>query len=256
MDKQQIEPLLTPKFPKKHTSAGLDHFSAMASSFQAGDWERCIAKAGKFIEAALKALFVHVGQTPPKGKKFKVDTIINQLGQLPDGSFDDTIRITIPRGCRFVYDIASNRGARHDPDELDPNEMDASVVVPNCSWILGEMIRYAQKGSLDPAQARELVESLSARKYPLIEEVDGRVYFHHAKKSAPDVALLALAYRYPKRIKQDELIATIKRHGFKGNNARTALSRVRRFADDDGTGNLRLLAPGMEKAEHLMSTPV
>jgi hypothetical protein len=45
---------------------------------------------------------------------------------------DDSIRLLIPRNCVFVYDIASN-SSRHDPDEIDPNKMDAIVVVQNVS---------------------------------------------------------------------------------------------------------------------------
>jgi|SRR5579863_1064272 len=241
MDKEQIQNLLTPKFPKKHFGAALDHFSGIVSKFQSGDWEPCVAKAGKFIEAVLKALWVHAGQTPAAGRQFKADAIITGLGNLPTGTLDDTVRLTIPRASRFVYDIASNRGARHDPDEVDPNEMDASAVVPVCAWILAEMIRYSQKGVVDTTQAQEIVESLSARRYPLIEEVDGRVYFHHAKKSAPDVALMALARRYPKRIHKDELTATVRRHRFTANNANVALQRIKKFVDDDGAGNLCIL---------------
>jgi hypothetical protein len=253
MDKKQLEALLTPALPKKHVDAALDHFSDAVSKFQTGDWEVCISKSGKFVEATIKALGLHAGLTFPTGRKFSAGAVIDDLGRLPAGGVDDTIRITIPRACRYVYDIASNRGARHDPDEIDPNEMDAAAVVPTCSWILAEMIRFTQKGMLDTTQAKEFVESLSARRYPLVEEVDGRVYFHHAKKSAPDVALLALAYRYPKRVPEKELIATVERHGFKAGNAAIAVRRIRKFADDDGRGNLRLLAPGLKRAEHLMN---
>jgi hypothetical protein len=253
MDKSQIETLLVSKFAKKHVTGELNHFAEMATKFLAGEWEPCISKAGKFVEAALKALGGHAGLAVPTGRQFKADAVITGLGQLAGASFEDTIRLTIPRACRFVYDIASNRGARHDPDEIDPNEMDAAAVVPTCSWIVAEMIRYAQKGTVDTAEAKEIVESLSARRYPLIEEIDGRVYFHHPKKSAADVALLALAYRHAKRINQAELIATIKRHGFRNNNANLAVTRIRKFVDNDGNGNLRLLAPGLKKAEEIMS---
>src|SRR5262249_33546811 len=152
----------------------------------------------------------------------------NGLGQLSSGSFDDTIRLTIPRACRFVYDIASNRGGRHDSEEIDPNEMDANISVVNCSWILAEMIRYSQPGAMNVQEAKDIVESLVERKYPLIEEVDGRVYFHGRKKSAPDVALLALVYRHPKRIPMEDLIEIIKRHGFTEPNARIAVKRIKR----------------------------
>ena len=192
MARNQAEQLLLPVFPKKHVEGLLRHFEGMTQDFQRGEWEDCIAKAGKFVEAVLKALTVTAGQTLPKGKEFKADKAINILGGLPVGSVDDTVRLTIPRSSRFVYEISSNRGGRHDPDEINPNEMDAIVVVGNCSWILAEMIRYAQRGAVDTDAAKNIVDSLVTRKYPLIEEVDGRPYFHLKNASAPDIALVAL----------------------------------------------------------------
>src|SRR5213594_517743 len=117
--------------------------------------------------------------------------------------------LTAPRACRFAYDIASNRGARHDPGEIVPNQMDARAVVASASWILAEMLRYAQKGALDLAAVRELVDGLTQRQYQLIEDVDGRVYFHVRGASARDVALLSLWHKHPGRMTEAELIAAL-----------------------------------------------
>lgn len=253
MTKSNIEQLLTSVFPKKHVAAMLRHFERMSDDFQRGEWEDCLAKGGKFIEAALKALYVRAGKVVPTGKAFKADSIINSLAGLPVGSVDDTIRLTIPRACRFVYEVASNRGGRHDPAEIDPNEMDATVVVSVCSWIVAEMIRHAQHGAVDSSAVKEVVDSLVRKKYPLIEEVNGRMYFHLRKKSAPDVALLALACRYPKRIEKQELVETVKRNGFTDANARMAVKNIARFVDNDGKDRLRLLATGLQKAERIMN---
>jgi hypothetical protein len=252
MDIRDSGNLLTGKFNKKHIHAALGHYSDMLTELQVGNWEQCIGKGGKFTEAVLKALWVHVGQTPQTGRQFKADTILTGLGNLPAASTDDSIRLTIPRACRFVYDVASNRGGRHDPGEINPNEMDASAMAPVCSWILAEMIRYAQKGSVDMDQARDLVRALSARRYPLIEEVDGRVYFHHKNLSARDVAILALAYRFPKRVHESDLLNTIRRHGFKQSNAQVAVARLKGMTDDDGHGNLRSLSTGLQLADQIM----
>jgi len=246
-----IDTFLSPPFPKKHVSSLLKHFSKTVGDLQEGEWENCIAKSGKFIEAVLKALFIYAGQALPTGRGFKADFIINGLAQLP-ATVHDSIRLTIPRASRFVYDIASNRGGRHDADEIDPNEMDANAVMMTCSWILAEMIRLAQKGAVDLSQANALVESLVEKKYPLVENVDGRIYFHVPDKSAVDVALLALAYRYPKRMSKQDLTETIERNGFAATNARMAVQRVSKYVDDDGAGQLRLLAPGLKKAEEVM----
>jgi len=224
----------------------------MITEFQQSAWEEAIGKGGKFAEAALKALYVHAGKTLPAARDFKAGKLMTELEQLPAGSLDDSIKLTIPRACRFTYDIASNRGARHDPGEVDPNEMDARAVAAGTSWILAEMLRYAQKGALDPARVRELVDGLTQRRYPLIEDVDGRVYFHVSKASARDVALLSLWHKHPGRMTEDELVAAVMRHHFKKGNAKMAVGRLGRLVDRDEQGRLRLLQPGLEEAENLL----
>jgi len=254
MARVDAERLLTPVFSQKHVAAMLRHFEGATEDFQRGEWEDSIAKGGKFIEAALKALAVSAGLTFPTGKGFKADTVINSLGGLPAGSADNTVRLTIPRACRFIYEIASNRGGRHDPDEIDPNEMDANVVAMNCSWILAEMIRHAQHGAVNTDDAKNIVDSLVKRKYPLIENVDGRMYFHLENASAHDIALVALAHCYPSRMAANDLVNLLKRHDFTEKNARVTLKRVKKFVDEDGHGGLRLLTPGLKKAEEIMSS--
>lgn len=246
-----LEGMLVPHFPKKHVSSLLNHFSKAVEELRDGEWENAIGKTGKFVEAVLKALWEHVGNTAPGGRAFKADPIINGLAQLPT-TVHDSIRLTIPRACRFVYDVASNRGGRHDPDEVNPNEMDAIAATTNCSWILAEMLRLAQKGAVDLSNAKAIVESLLEKRYAFIENIDGRLYFHLKDKSAVDVALLALAQIHPRRMSKQALIDTVKRNGFKKGNAEVAVQRIAKFADEDGNGELRILATGLQKAEDLM----
>lgn len=249
-----LEQMLQPAFATKHVKAALKHFQAMTTEFQQSAWEEAIGKSGKFVEAALKALCMHAGKPLPGAREFKAGKVMSDLEQLPSGSFDDAIRLTIPRACRFAYDIASNRGARHDPGEIDPNQMDARAVVAVTSWIVAEMLRYAQKGTLDPAAVGELVDGVTQRQYPLIEDVDGRVYFHVRGASARNVALLSLWHKHPERMTADEVIAVVVRHQFKKPNATMAVLRLGHLVDRDGRGRLRLLQPGMRLAEQLVAS--
>jgi hypothetical protein len=244
-----MDALLNPPFSGTHVTALLSHHQAMVKEFQQGAWEECIGKGGKFVEAVLKALWVHTGNTLGDAREFKVDKIINQLPNF--ATFDDSIRLTIPRACRFAYDIASNRGARHDPSEVDPNVMDATAVVAMNAWILGELVRYAQKGKLKPDDVQTLVDGLAEKKYPLMEEVDGRMYLHVPGASGREIALLLLWKQHPKRITHDDLVAGVTRHNSTEKNAKVSVGRLKGVVDVDGCG-LRLLQPGIREAERLL----
>lgn len=252
MSQDTIDKLLVVKFPGKHVDALVRHYKDASEKFRRRQWEESTAKAGKFVEATLKALhFCALNQPAPSGKAFKADAVMMTLNNLPKTAADDTIRILIPRACRFVYDIASNRGGRHDPDEIDANEMDATAAMSICAWILAEMIRYSQQGIVDLTEARKIVASLAEKKFPLLEEIEGRIYFHKHGKSAPDVVLVALTYRYPGRIPKAELIEIVRRNGFNQTNAAMAVSRAMKYVDENAQG-LRVLAPGLAIGESLL----
>lgn len=243
--------MLSVKFPAKHVDSAIDHYSTMVGEFKKGEWEKSIVRAGKLVEAVLKSLWASCGNSVPKAKDFKVDHIIRELEKTPASAAEDTLRLTIPRACRFIYEIASNRGARHDPDDIDPNAMDASASVSVCGWMIAEMVRTAQKG-LNPAGALELVLRLTQKTFPNIDKIGDRVYFHIKGLTARTAALLRLWHAYPGRVSQKELIEHARRHGFTEANARIGVTRLRRVVDDDGHGNFRLLSPGIAEAELIM----
>jgi hypothetical protein len=241
--------LLKGAFVAKHATAAVKHFTDAVEEFELNQWDDASAKGGKCIEAVLKALWVCAGDTVPAGKHFKAGAIItgleNKVGQ------PDSIRLTIPRACRFGYEIASNRGARHDADEIDASEMDARTVIALCAWILSEMVRFSQKGR-DLTRPAEIVEGLMKRRYPFAENIDGRVYADIGE-SATEVALVILYYIYPKRMSRDDLIEALVRHPFKRVNAGVAVTRIASYIDDDGAGMIRLRNSGVRKFEELFA---
>ncbi len=255
MNKNQIvnlERILQTKYGPGYINSAIKHFDLMTKEFQIRNWEQTMVKGGKFLEAVLKSLYRCIGKTPSSGRKFKVDAAIKEIENSPTIICEDSLRILLPRACRFCYDVVSNRGARHDPEEVNPNEMDATAVLCNCSWILSEMIRVAAKGKITIDQARLWVEELTEKKLPIIEEEDGRLYFHAKEKSASDVAVVVLWKRYPNRVNRERLLEMLVGNGFSKANSFVALTRLKSYVDDDGSGNLKLLAPGRMRAERLV----
>jgi hypothetical protein len=247
MPERSISELLKDKFEAKHVDAMVRHVRNMVSDYQEREWEDANAKAGKFVEATLKVLWRAAGEVMPKGKAFKAGAIMDQIDKktvLPD-----SLRITIPRACRFIYEIASNRGARHDAGEIEANEMDANAVLALSSWVLAELVSNSQKG-LDQNEAKSIVEAIMRRKYPFIEEIGGRVYVDIAN-SAREAALLILWRIYPKRLSEHALLEQLRRHQYKKANASQAINRIRGVIDDDN-GNLQLRVLGIREAEEII----
>jgi hypothetical protein len=247
MPSKTINQMLKDKFEARYADAVVRHFTLMVQDYQKREWEDANAKAGKFVEAVLKALWRHAGEVVPTGKAFKAGNIMDQIDKKM--ALTDSLRLTIPRACRFAYEVASNRGARHDADEIEANEMDANATLSLCAWILAEMVRYAQHG-LDLDAAKAVVDGVVKRRYPFIEEIDGRVYVDIAQ-SAREAAILILWHVYPKRIAEDDLFEQLRRHQYKKPNANQAIVRIQGVVDN-GNGLLKLRAIGIQEAEKLI----
>jgi hypothetical protein len=255
MANRTINELLKDKFKAaKNVDALVNHFQHGVADYHQGKWENALGKHAKFLEAVLKALLAEACLPPQAGRQFKVDNAINSLGNLSSGTVDDSIRLSIPRACRFIYDITSNRGGRHDPDAIDANEMDATAILNICAWVLAEMVRYSQKLG-DPSRAKIVVDGLMRRRYPFVEEIDGRAYFDlRSAKSARDLGLLILWHSGAAGISREELVHAIQRQkrSITLANARMAVTRLADLLDDDGSGNVRLRATGVREAEQLI----
>lgn len=52
----------------------------------------------------------------------------------------------------------------------------------------------------------------------------------------------------------DDLVELVQRHDFTEHNARVAVQRIMKFVDEDENQRLRLLVPGVRKAELIMDS--
>lgn len=62
MPHKTTDQMLRDQFPTKHVTSLLRHFELLVADYQKQDWPDSIAKSGKFVEAVLKALWVHAGK--------------------------------------------------------------------------------------------------------------------------------------------------------------------------------------------------
>ena len=88
---------------------------------------------------------------------------------------DTGLDLLIPTIAKSIYSIRNKRDAVHI-NEIDPSYIDAQYIVIASSWILAELLRIIcfQK-NLDKKIVIPLIEKIMSRKYPFIQEIDGRI---------------------------------------------------------------------------------
>jgi hypothetical protein len=250
----QVKNLLVQKFEERRVNSIVGYFLSIVEKFEEGDWENSLGKAGKFIEATVKLLWIYAGQTlPTRQAEFKAGVYAPKIIGLDAKFIPETgLRLQIPRACIFVYDITSNRGARHDSEEVNSNEMDAATVSPVCAWILAELVRFSAKGSMSIEEAKKIIDSLTERRYPIFEEIDGKIYVDVKKiKSAIECALLILYRSYPERISRENLVKSIRLHGFSKSSIK--FERLSPYIDINESDEILLRATGRRKAEEILN---
>ena len=72
--------------------------------------------------------------------------------------FPRSVRIQIPRSLIALYEVRNNRGVGHVGGDVDPNPMDARIVLKMARWVVAELVRVSH--GLDTAEAKGVVEHL------------------------------------------------------------------------------------------------
>jgi len=85
----------------------------------------------------------------------------NKLSHVPH-----SFRILIPRMLPALYDVRNNRNVGHVGGDVDPNHMDAVVVLSMSNWIMGELVRVFH--NLTTAHAQQLVDALVEVRLPAV----------------------------------------------------------------------------------------
>lgn len=182
----------------------LEHYRELRR-FQFIDAEKTGLNCAKFCETALKILtYITKGQMI---RKINVGNTITELEKLPESSFDDSIRILIPRNARIVYDIRNRRGIAHS-GEIKPNHIDTNLSVNICDWILSELLRIYHDSDVD--RIEEIITGLTERKVPIIERFDEDLLILEKDLSFREEILLILYHFYPRMISNTELRMWLK----------------------------------------------
>lgn len=172
-------------------SALLRSLDEIVRNYRAGRWEPSELNGGKLCEVVYTILRGHAdGNLPSKPSKPKNMVDACKALELADARLPRSLRVQIPRLVVALYEIRNNRGVGHVGGDVDPNHMDATVVVAMAKWLVAEVIRLFH--SVDTATATALVDVLVGREVPVVWEVGGKKRVLAASLSLKEKTLLLL----------------------------------------------------------------
>lgn len=186
----------------------LDEYNKVAKHYREGRWEPAELNGGKLCEVVYCILKGYVDgalPTTPSKPSNMVDACRNL--EKAAATFPRSVRIQIPRVLLALYEIRNNRNVGHVGADVDPNHMDASVVVAMVKWIMAELVRIFHGVSTEEASL--IVEGLADRTIPIIWRVGDRQRVLGTDTSAKD-KMLVLLYASAGGLPVRELVAFLE----------------------------------------------
>lgn len=181
-------------------------YNKIAKHYREGHWEHAELNGGKLCEVVYSILKGHVDGAFANAP-YKPDNMVVACRKLEEATgFPRSIRIQIPRMLLALYEIRNNRNVGHVGADVDPNHMDASVVLAMVKWILAELVRIFHSTTTE--EATQVVESLTERSLPILWRV-GDITRVLAPLSAKDKTL-AVLYSVPGPMGVKDLLASVE----------------------------------------------
>lgn len=187
-------------------------YTELKQNYYLGKHKPSELDTGHFAEIVVRILQyitnTNHSYTPLEKRLENFDKEIACFARLPSVDFHDSIRLHIPRALQSIYGIRNRRGVAHVGGDVIPNLSDSTFVIAACDWIMTELIRLYYVSSLEEAQ--KLVDSITERKAPLIQDFNGYLKVLNPKLSVPNKILVLLYHRGEEGASTKELRCWVK----------------------------------------------
>jgi len=229
-------------------------FLEIERNYRERRWEPAELNGGKFCEVVYTILKGYIDGSYPTAasKPSNMLDSCQALGRSPRGSFPQSVRLYIPRLLIFLYDIRNQRGVGH-VGSIDPNYMDATIVLHSAQWAMAELVRVFH--NVDHQTATEAISALIERKIPIIWEVDGaKRVLQTRKKFSYKQKTLLLLYSTSSFVAEETLVTWVE-HSNKAIFRRDVLVKGHKeklWEYNSETRNVTLSPLGIVEAEKLL----
>ena len=182
----------------------IDSFNEIVTNYRQNKWEPSELNGGKLCEVVYTIAKGYIDGSYP-ARSTKPANMVDACRQLEQASstFPRSVKVQIPRVLLALYEVRNNRGVGHVGGEVNPNHMDASMVLHSSKWLVAELVRIFH--NVDTATATAVVEALTEREVPVIWQVNGKKRVLKKSLSMKEKTLLLL-YSEPTSVNETKLV--------------------------------------------------
>jgi len=234
----------------------IECYNKIVSNYAEHKWEPSELNGGKFCEIVYSIISGYLTGSFPNApsKPSNMADACQALGKIPANqglAGDRSARILIPRVLPFLYDIRNNRGVGHVGGDVDPNFMDATAIVYNSSWILGELIRIFH--NVNTTEAQDMVDALIERKHRLVWEIEDVRRVLDPKMKVSDQVLILL-HTKPSWVNESDLLkwTEYRRADLFKTRILDSLHKSRMIEFDKIQSRARISPLGVSEAENII----
>lgn len=248
MHRSDIENILASEYQTEIVKAILDNYLRALSEYQKGNWQYLGNEIGQFIECARRMIEYKLSgrytQLEKKLTNFNEKELIkweNSSSTIPE-----EYRIIIPRTLYAMSCIRNKRGMIHK-NHIDPNKMDATVLLNNTKWVLAEFFRLATTKTFD--ETVEIIDSILNKETNIVWDTGNVLRILDIKMSCAN-QVLCLLYMENKQTDKELLQATEYSNP---TNFKKILLGLHKSRDIDYYNSICSISPlGIQKAEQLL----
>jgi len=148
----------------------LEEYRTIVQNFLEQRWLPSELSGGRFSEIVYTILDGHAKKSyaAAPSKPANLPEACKKLESKKLPHIPHSFQILIPRMLPALYDVRNNRNVGHVGGDVNPNHMDAVVVLSMANWVMAELVRVFH--SLSIAQAQQLVDALAEVRLPVIWE--------------------------------------------------------------------------------------
>lgn len=247
MTRNSVEQALTVVYPQEIVSSLLTSYENALREFKKNNWQYTGNEMGQFIETARRLLEFQL-----KGKYTPMIIKLSNFNEKVLADYENSpskpeeYRIIIPRILYSMYCLRNKRGMIHK-NHIDPNKMDASLLLNNSKWVLAEFFRLVSTKTFE--ETEEIINGIMCKETSIIWDIGNDLRVLDTKMKNVNKILCLLYFKDG----QSELSLQKSTEYKNSSDFRKILKKLHTEKLIEYTSDKCLLSPiGSEKAEALL----